>query len=421
MLFLAYLFDVLDRTNIGMASLTMTHDLGMSAQGYGIAIAAFFLGYILFEIPSALYLARVGARDTLLRIMLLWGLTCVATAFVPDARFFYPCRFLLGAFQAGFVPACICYIALWYPPDRLPGALAIQQAAGPIAGIVGAPLSGLIMDRLDRVAGLAGWRWMLLLEALPVLLLAYGVLRLCPTSPATAAWLTPDERALPANPAPAAITASPRLRDLMRDSRLQGFAVSYFCLICGIYTLAFWAPKLLAATGLSTQQVGLCAAVPGLAAICGSLAWARYTERRPAGQGWHVAVPAALGAALLGACGAEAPRLPWLLTLLALSSAALYAAYIVFWGAMTRALTEDARPVGSAYVTMFGLMGGLVSPLLVGHFLHATGSHAVGLSLVGTIGLLGAMGLAAFFPRTGFAIRSTAKPIGCEEETIIRF
>ncbi len=195
-LLLCYLFAFLDRTNIGFAKLQMMHDLGLSDAAYGFGAGIFFIGYVLFEIPSNLHLVKIGARKTISRIMLLWGLTSSAMIFVDSETMFYVLRFLLGVFEAGFAPGVIFFLSYWFPSSRMAAAMSLFLFGAPVSGIVGGPLSGWVMTVLDKSHGLAGWQWMFLAEGLPCVLLAVVVFFMLDDKPSEANWLSAEEKAL---------------------------------------------------------------------------------------------------------------------------------------------------------------------------------------------------------------------------------
>src|ERR1700742_504338 len=190
---LMYVASFLDRVNIGFAALTMNQDLGFSPQIFGIGAGIFFFGYFFFEIPSNLMLEKVGARLWMCRIMVSWGLVSMATAFVQGPTSFYILRFLLGLAEAGLYPGMILYMTYWFPQATRARFIALFLAAVPAASVIGAPISGLI---LDVATGLKGWQWLFVLEGIPSVLLGFGVLWLLPDRPANAAWLTAEEKQL---------------------------------------------------------------------------------------------------------------------------------------------------------------------------------------------------------------------------------
>jgi MFS transporter, ACS family, tartrate transporter len=190
---LAYMINYLDRTNISFAALTMNKDIGLTATQYGRGAGIFFLGYCLFEVPSNLALYRFGARLWIARIMITWGLLSIAMAFIGGAWTFYIMRFLLGVAEAGFFPGVAFYLAFWFPAQYRARILAGFLVAIPFSTVVGAPLSGLLLE-LDGTFGLAGWKWLLIIEGIPAVIFGFVVARLLADRPETAWWLDPQER-----------------------------------------------------------------------------------------------------------------------------------------------------------------------------------------------------------------------------------
>ncbi len=189
-----YLVAFLDRVNISFAALTMNADLGLSPTVYGWGAGIFFFGYFLFEVPSNLILERVGARLWIFRIMVTWGLISAAMAFVKGPVSFFVLRFLLGVAEAGFLPGMILYLTTWFPQVRLARFVGLFMMAVPLASAIGAPISSLILSA-HGFLGLAGWQWLFIIEGLPACALGFAVLALLPDGPATARWLTEEERA----------------------------------------------------------------------------------------------------------------------------------------------------------------------------------------------------------------------------------
>jgi MFS family permease len=163
-MFLLYVVAYLDRVNVGFAQLQMKQALGMSEAAYGLGAGLFFIGYFLFEVPSNLILVRVGPRRWIARIMVTWGAVSAATMLVSGSLSFYALRFLLGLAEAGFFPGMILYLTMWYPPRERAAAIARFMTAISLSLVVGAPLSGAILDRLHGVLGWQGWQWLFLLE-----------------------------------------------------------------------------------------------------------------------------------------------------------------------------------------------------------------------------------------------------------------
>lgn len=297
-LLFCYVLAYLDRVNIGYAKLGMQPALGLSDAAYGLGAGIFFVGYVLFEVPSGLWQVRVGVRRTIGRTMLLWGLTSVATIFVRGEYSFYALRFLLGVFEAGFAPGMLFYLSCWFPRARRAQIMAVVPLAGPVSNVFGGPVSTAILSGLDGMAGLAGWQWMFIVEDVPSVLAGLAAFFWLTDTPQDAAWLTADERSILV----AALErdegkATGSFAAAVRDPRTYGFAAVYFCLISGLYTVSFWLPTLLREAGVhNVVLVGWLSAVPYLAAVAAMLLNARWSDRSGERR-WHVAVPAALGAA----------------------------------------------------------------------------------------------------------------------------
>ena len=190
---LLYFIAYLDRVNVGFAALQMNAALGFSSSVYGFGAGIFFLGYFLFEVPSNLALARIGARIWIARIAIVWGIVSIAMMFVSGPRSFYVMRFLLGAAEAGFFPGIIFFLTRWCPVRERARMIASFMTATLLAGVIGAPISGVLLS-LNGVGGLAGWQWLFLLEGLPAVVLGVVVLRVLPERPEDASWLTVGER-----------------------------------------------------------------------------------------------------------------------------------------------------------------------------------------------------------------------------------
>ena len=188
-----YVIAYIDRVNIGFAKLTMSEELGFSDSVYGLGAGIFFIGYFLFEIPSNLILQRVGVKFWIARIMIVWGLLASAMVVVNTPMQFYILRFLLGIAEAGFFPGIILYLTYWYPAPHRAKATATFMSAVALAGVIGGPISGLIMTYLDGVATLKGWQWLFLIEGLPAVILGVVVALYLENSPKEARWLTETE------------------------------------------------------------------------------------------------------------------------------------------------------------------------------------------------------------------------------------
>ncbi|WP_329595523.1 MFS transporter (plasmid) [Streptomyces sp. NBC_01005] len=397
LLLICYVFAALDRVNIGFAKLQMSEDIGISEATYGLGAGIFFLGYVLFEVPSNLILARIGTRKTLVRIMLLWGLTSSAMLFVHDTTSFLVLRFLLGVFEAGFAPGVILYLSFWYPPARLAAPTALFMLAGPISSMIGGPVSAWIMTALDGAWGLAGWHWMFLLEGIPSVLLALVVWRVLANSPAQASWLGAEEKARVARDIAAGHNphGKQQFREVLRDPRVYGLSLSYFFLIGGMYAVIFWLPTILSDSGVeSTMTIGLYSALPYAAAIIAMIVLSRRSDRLGERR-LHSAVPAITAGVFMAVAAFTTDQLALAMTAIAVSTACSWGSYAVFWSMPSAYLSGTAAAGGIALINSIGLLGGFISPALLGYLKESTGSNHTGLLVLVGMLLAGGIGIAA--------------------------
>ncbi|MGO4330264.1 MFS transporter [Cupriavidus sp. 2TAF22] len=394
-LLICYLFAYLDRVNVGFAKLEMQSALGFSDAAYGVGAGIFFLGYVLFELPSNLMLPRVGARKTFSRILILWGITSACMLFVRNVPMFYAMRFLLGVFEAGFAPGMIYYLSCWYGPARMARAIAIVFLAGPIGGIVGGPVSAWLMTTLSGSGALAGWQWMFLIEGLPCILLGILALFLLSNRPADAAWLSADEKRMLAAELGTSAARGHSFKAVARDPRVYMLAFAYFCIIAAIYAISFWLPTMLKAQGINdTIQLGWYSSIPYVGAALGMYFIGRrsdrYGERR-----YHSAVPAILAAILLASSILSDGNLLVTLVLLTLATTMLFMAYTVFWAIPAEYIKGDAAAGGIALINTIGLSGGFWGPAIIGWTKTATGNMHLGLLVLACMSMIGSILLVA--------------------------
>ncbi|WP_347556759.1 MFS transporter [Robbsia sp. KACC 23696] len=388
-----YLFACLDRLNIGFAKLQMQDALGMSDAAYGLGAGIFFLGYVLFELPSNLLLPKVGARKTISRILVLWGLTSAAMLFTRNVPMFYALRFLLGVFEAGFAPGMIFYLTYWYGEARMARAIAIVMLAGPLSGVIGGPLSGWIMTAFAGTHGLAGWQWMFLIEGLPCVFLGVVAWFFLSDTPRQATWLSDDERAVLAAEVEAG--EGPRyghrsFLQVARDPKVYLMAIAYFCVICGIYAVNFWLPSILKADGVSSPlEIGMYSAIPFLVSMI-AMVVVGYSSDKRGERRWHSAVPAVIGTIAL-ALAASTTHLGASLLCMTVATAGMWVAYTVFWAIPSDYLKGEVAAGGIALINTIGLLGGFFSPTIIGWARTATGSLAAGLYVMVGLLLLGAV------------------------------
>ncbi|MCA8200755.1 MFS transporter [Burkholderia sp. AU33545] len=391
-LMLCYLGAYLDRVNVGFAKLQMLNDLRFSETVYGLGAGIFFLGYFLFEVPSNLMLHRVGARNWLARIMLTWAVISASFVFVKSPTTFYILRFMLGVAEAGFAPGVILYLTYWFPSARRAKALSLFFMAIPLAGIVGGPLSGYILHAFQGVQGLAGWKWLFILEALPSLLLGVTILFYLDNGIAAAKWLTDAEKALLARNVAndnAHKIAHVSIRSFIGDRRLWLMASIYFCVVLGQYGLTFWLPTIIRKSGVADPLwVGVFTAIPYLCAIIAlplvGASADRHRERR-----LHLAIPMLVSAAgfatlpTLGGVGAS-------LVCVSVAAAGILASSSQFWSLPTALLGGMSAAAGIAAVNCFANLAGFFSPAIVGWLNDLTGKSTAGLIFISVAIVIGA-------------------------------
>jgi sugar phosphate permease len=392
LLFVCYVAAYLDRVNIGFAKLQMQQELTISEVEFGLAAGIFFAGYVLFEIPSNLLLVKIGMRRTVSRILMLWGSASVCMMFVRDASSLYALRFILGVFEAGFAPAMLFYVTLWYPSSRLAGVTATLLLAAPMASLLGGPLSGWIISNLDGSVGLSGWQWMFLVEGLPAVGLGMVAFFKLTDSPDQATWLTASERSLlQSDVGSHAQSQQHSFSGALRTPAVYVLAVVCLCIIAGIYTISFWLPTLLKDAGVtSVLDIGLYSAIPYAAAACTMVGLACRSDARNRHK-IHV-IGSMFASALSLAVAANAnDGLLILLLGITLATCFLWASLSVFWAIPAEFLKGPAAAGGIALINSVGLLGGFLSPPIVGYAKTVTGVVNGGLWVIVAILIFGAL------------------------------
>jgi ACS family tartrate transporter-like MFS transporter len=378
LLTLAYMINYLDRTNISFAALTMNKDIGLTATQYGRGAGIFFLAYCLFEVPSNLALYRFGARLWIARIMITWGLLSVLMVFVTGAWSFYIMRFLLGVAEAGFFPGVAFYLAFWFPAQYRARILAGFLVAIPFSTVVGAPLSGLLLE-LDGIFGLAGWKWLLILEGLPAVVFGFVVAYALADRPETARWLDPQEKETLAK----MLAAEPRERvregilEAIRDPRVIICALVQFGFTLGSYGILFWLPQIIKASGLPNLTVSVLTAIPYAFATAAMIWWALVVDKSGKKIS-NLAITCGLGAVGL-VISVVSDSLVIGLIGLTLALIGITSARAVFWTIPTRFMTGVGAASGLAFINSIGVMGGYFGPELMGTLKDMTGGYLAGL------------------------------------------
>jgi MFS family permease len=405
-LFLAYIFNYLDRINVGFASLTMNKDLGLTATQFGLGAGLMFVSYCLFEVPSNLVMYRFGARRWIARIMISWGIAAAATMYVVGPRSFYLIRFVLGAAEAGFHPAVIFFFAQWFPAQYRPRVIAWFLGAIPISSLLGGPLCGLLLQ-MNGFLGLAGWKWLFILEGVPAVFTGIATFYLLGDEPKTASWLNAAERTALVTMLAEEKRERPH-RDLLaalKDARVLILSGIIFTFTLGSISMAVWLPQILKGYGLSTLKIGFVASIPYFFGIIASIIWARYAGRTGKAE---LSLTIAMLVTVVGLVfsvlsGALLPALVGItIGLIGLTSSRA-----VFWSIPPNFLTGIAAAGGIAFINSVGNLGGLAGPVMVGYLKDRTGSPRSGVLGMAVVLLLGTL-LAALL--RAFVSESKKKP-----------
>jgi MFS family permease len=401
LIIICYLFAFFDRVNISFAKTALQADLGLSNTAYGFGASLFVVGYVLLEVPSNLLLYRFGARRWIARIMISWGLATAAMVFVSSEWQFYGLRFLIGAMEAGFAPGILYYLTLWFPKAYRGRVSSIFFLATAFSGIIGAPVSGLILSYMNGVHGLAGWQWLFIAGGLPCVALGFVVLARFDDNIEQAKWLSPQEREVIATQLDQQNGDIPD-HSIGRALLTPGVLILgliYFLIQVASYGLNFWGPDLIkTASGGSPSLIGFLTAVPYL---CGAISMLVVGRLSDASGERPKFVAGLILAAAIGffAAGIFDKTLVFLIGALALLGAGVVAAIPTFWTLPPKLLTGVGAAGGIALINTLGQLGGIVSPVMVGAVKDATGSTTPALYVIGTLCVLCAAILLCGLPR----------------------
>jgi MFS family permease len=394
-----FVLAYLDRFNIGFAQLQLAADLHLSAGAYGLGAAMFFIGYLLFEVPANLLLAKIGARLWIARIMIVWGLVSLATAFVHSVGELYIARFFLGAAEAGFFPGVIYYLTLWFPNSRRAQVVSYLTTAIALSGIISGPISGCILQRLSETHGLHGWQWLFLLEGLPSVFAGIAVLFVLDNSVSDARWLADEEKAFIqyAITSEAGNKATMSAGRVFRDARVWQLGFVQFCICMGLYAVGFWLPQLLQKAGAGDAlHIGLWSVIPYAVAIPFMIAIAGHSNTGVKQRRWLIVsiMSESIGLVVSALYG---DSFPIAMAALTLATASILTAVPLFWTLPTCYLKGDsAAAAGIALVNSIGAIAGFASPYIVGVVKDATHSTAGGLFIIAAVVGVGGLFLLLF-------------------------
>ncbi|MBB3181192.1 MFS transporter [Variovorax sp. Sphag1AA] len=369
LLMIAYFVAYLDRVNLGFAGASMSKDLGFTSTVFGNAAGIFFIAYFLLEVPSNLALERFGARRWIARIMFTWGILSAAQAWVAGATSFNVVRFLLGAAEAGFFPGVIFYLTLWFPSQYRARIVGWFMFAVPISTVIGSPISGYILN-MDGIAGLRGWQWLFILEAIPALVLTLVVLFYLPDGPDDAKWLSTNERAW----LKGTLVAERRNRESLHkiswkqtlfNWRVIGLGFVYMGITVPLYGLGFFLPQIIKGFGgLTNVEIGFINAFPYLVGAIAMVLWTRWSDARRERK-WFLLVPLVCIIVGLVAAAEIASPIPKMAAV-TLAAFGIFTALPVFWTIPTALLSGVAAAAGIAWINSIGNLGGYIGPTIFG-------------------------------------------------------
>lgn len=386
---LLYIVAHLDRVNLGYAALEMNADLALVPEVFGLLSGIFFIGYFMFEIPSNMIMNKVGARLWIARIMITWGIIVVLTGFVQSATHLYILRFILGIAEAGFFPGAVLYLTYWFRKQERGRATAVLLTALPIAGLIGAPISTWIIDHVSW-SGLAGWRWMFILEGIPAVILGIIVLFYLVNRPVEAKWLTDDEKQwleneLEKERIQSTVVNKATVKEMLFDSNVWKLALLYFANYSCMFGLSFWMPtilKNLSAEGTTNVSIGLLAMIPSFVGILAIL-WAGWNSDRTGKYKEHLMASYILASiSFLIASFISSPG--WMVVIFAFASIGLYIFAGCFFAYETHFFTQRTAPVGIALVNSIAALGGFFGPYILGELSLTAGMYF--LTALGVIG-----------------------------------
>lgn len=386
---LLFVVGFIDRSNVGFAALTMNRDMGFSDRVYAQGAGIFFLGYLIFQIPTAILLARVGARRVIFCVMLVWGFVSAGNAFMQGPYSYYLLRFALGVAEGGFTPSMIFYLTLWFPPAYRGRFIAIFCSAIPIAGMISGPLSGLLLG-MDGIAGLHGWQWLFLIQGLPAALLAFVVFAVLPDNPSQAGWLNQAEKSVLAASLSAGTPPPDRaVHQVLLDPRLILFGLAGFCSAIALYGINLWLPQIIQAMGFSNRATGFVAALPYVVSMIAMIAWGRLSDARN-NRVRDTALSMLVAAGAFAVAGFSTNYLV-VLAALSLALAGGLAGIGPFQSMLSSVASGAAAASGLALVNSIGTLGGYFGPNIVAALKSSTGGFGHAMLALAGAQLLAAM------------------------------
>eukprot|EP00775_Hariotina_reticulata_P008854 gene8854-9033_t len=379
-----------DRTNLAFAALTFNRDLGFDAVTYGLGSSLFFVTFCVFQVPSNLVMVRVGVSRWLSFLIFSWGIVASCFSLIRNKAGFFTLRLLLGAFEAGTLPACWYLVSQFFPKERLTKPHTYLTVAILLAQILGGPLAAGFLA-MNGLGGLHGWQWLFMLEGVPSVTMGFVLWFTLPDKPSEARWLSPSEQALLAEDMADSIKDSPPAEHVPR-SPLKLFRIlakspllPFFCLV-GImlsmasHTYIFWLPIIISALlrGTALTQTSVAAKAPAGGAHGGV---ARRKE-----LWWHVIV-------CLGSAGVAFYLFP-VMARFSVAAAFICLVLIGMFGAAAngpktvlaaRLCAGPAQVLGMPLYNSVSVIGGIIGPYLTGAVVAKYGGFLVVSIIMGSM------------------------------------
>jgi sugar phosphate permease len=399
---LLYVISFLDRINIGFAALTMNKELAITRQQFGLVAGIFFFGYFLFEIPSNLLMHRIGARIWIARILITWGILATLTGFVHSVHQLYVVRFLLGLAEAGYFPGIALYLTYWFRQRDQAQAIALFLAGIPVSSILGAPISGFILEHVHWLS-ISSWRWLLILEGIPAVVCGVLTYFLLPNRPAEAKFLNQEEKdwitgELAREEREKLASHKISAVQAVMNKRVWHLGLIGFTLNIGMYTMSFWMPQLVKSVsgGYSNSLIGLLVMIPHLVGLPVMVLMSRSSDRKQERR-YHAAIPAIAAGIALASLGAAQSMFPTIV-LLSFAALGIYSVYGPLYSLPADFLTGFAAASGIALVSSLANLGGFAGSYATGWISQKTGSLYGGLAFAG-VSLFASATLMLLLPR----------------------
>ncbi|AFJ47842.1 MFS transporter [Shimwellia blattae] len=414
-LIICYFMANLDKTNISIAALQMNADLGLTASMYGFGVGIFYLSYIIFEIPSNIFMVRVGPRIWLMRIMLTWGIISAGMSLVQTPTQLYIMRFLLGMAEAGFTPCVIWYLSVWFPKSHRARAMSLFFMGSVLASVVGLPASGAILN-MHGIAGVPGWRWLFAIEGIPAILLGLAALRYIANKPDQVTWLSGEQKqwlstTLAKDNASVELDDKQRWYTALTNKIVIILSLVWFLQAFGTIGITLFLPLILQGMNVaqSSFTIGLLSSLPFALACLFMYLNGRHSDMRKERQ-YHLGLPLIIAGVCLTAAIYSAN--PWVsYGLLVCAVGCNFALAPVFWAVTTEKISGLAAAASIAFINTIANFAGLGLPPVFGRIKDMTGDYNYGLLMVAFALLLGGI-LGILVARPGPSAASTTTPSG---------